>query len=455
MSIAVRSTTGVWGSRTTFVFALTASAIGLGNLWRFSYLLGEQGGAPFLVAYLVCLFLVAAPVLIAEILLGSHGRGNPVSALLYTARRSEISRGWVVIAWLAGIASILVLAYLSVVAGWGLAYIEKLQAGIFADASAADAGREFSEMLAGPRTLVQWQTIYIIRVFVVSGLGIYRGLGPLFWLVGPVLLVSLGALIEFALVHGNMERAGNFLFSVNLYDFDATSILIAMGQAFYTLGIGLGVGMAFGAYAPDKIPLGRVVIAVALFDVLIALAAGIAIFPLVFATNLEPTMGPGLVFVGLPYAFGNMPQGELLGALFFLMTSMVALGSGVALAEPAMAWMTERMRIARPAAALLLGGAVWILALGASLSFNIWHDVYVIDDLNLFRFLEVLTTCVLLPLAALLTALLVGYRVRRDILRVELYRESKHFVFLWRACLRYIAPPVIVVIMLTALIEFL
>ncbi|MDJ0878387.1 MAG: sodium-dependent transporter [Halieaceae bacterium] len=455
MSIAVRSTTGVWGSRTTFVFALTASAIGLGNLWRFSYLLGEQGGAPFLVAYLVCLFLVAAPVLIAEILLGSHGRGNPVSALLYTARRSEISRGWVVIAWLAGIASILVLAYLSVVAGWGLAYIEKLQAGIFADASAADAGREFSEMLAGPRTLVQWQTIYIILVFVVSGLGIYRGLGPLFWLVGPVLLVSLGALIEFALVHGNMERAGNFLFSVNLYDFDATSILIAMGQAFYTLGIGLGVGMAFGAYAPDKIPLGRVVIAVALFDVLIALAAGIAIFPLVFATNLEPTMGPGLVFVGLPYAFGNMPQGELLGALFFLMTSMVALGSGVALAEPAMAWMTERMRIARPAAALLLGGAVWILALGASLSFNIWHDVYVIDDLNLFRFLEVLTTCVLLPLAALLTALLVGYRVRRDILRVELYRESKHFVFLWRACLRYIAPPVIVVIMLTALIEFL
>ncbi len=455
MSIALRSTTGVWGSRTTFVFALTASAIGLGNLWRFSYLLGEQGGAPFLLAYLVCLFLVAAPVLIAELLLGSHGRGNPVTALLYAARRSEINRGWVVIAWLAGFASVLVLAYLSVVAGWGLAYVEKLQAGLFADASAADAGREFSELLMGPRTMVQWQTIFIILVFGVSGLGIYRGLGTLFWLVGPVLLVSLGALIEFALTEGDMEMAGSFLFSVNLYDFDATSILIAMGQAFYTLGIGLGVGMAFGAYAPDKIPLGRVVVAVALFDIMIAVAAGLAIFPLVFATNLEPTMGPGLVFVGLPYAFGNMPQGEWLGALFFLMTSVVALGSGVALAEPAMAWVTERMRIARPAAAMLLGGAVWILALGASLSFNIWQDVYVIGDLNLFRFLEMLTTCVLLPLAALLTALLVGYRVRRDILRVELYRESKHFVFLWRACLRYIAPPVIVVIMLTALVEYL
>jgi NSS family neurotransmitter:Na+ symporter len=455
MSIAVRSATGVWGSRTTFVFALTASAIGLGNLWRFSYLLGEQGGAPFLLAYLVCLFLVAAPVLIAEVLLGSHGRGNPVSALVYAARRSEINRGWVVIAWLAGIASVLVLAYLSVVAGWGLAYIEKLQAGVFADASAADAGREFSELLSGPRTMVQWQTIFILLVFGVSGLGIYRGLGVLFWLVGPVLLVTLGALIEFGLTEGDMEMAGNFLFSVNLYDFDATSILIAMGQAFYTLGIGLGVGMAFGAYAPDKIPLGRVVIAVALFDIMIAIAAGLAIFPLVFATNLEPTMGPGLVFVGLPYAFGNMPEGEWLGALFFLMTSVVALGSAVALAEPAMAWMSERMRIARPAAAMLLGGAVWILALGASLSFNMWQDVYVIGELNLFRFLEVLTTCVLLPLAALLTALLVGYRVRRDILRVELYRESKHFVFLWRACLRYIAPPVIVVIMLTALVEYL
>jgi NSS family neurotransmitter:Na+ symporter len=277
----------------------------------------------------------------------------------------------------------------------------------------------------------------------------------LFWLVVPALLVSLGALIEHAVVNGDLDMAGNFLFSVSYYDFTATSVLVAMGQAFYTLGIGLGVGIAFGAYAPDKVPLGRAVLAVALFDSLIAVAAGLAIFPLVFATNMEPTMGPGLMFVGLPYAFGNVVQGDVLGALFFLMVSVVAVGSGVALAEPAMAYLNERLRLARPLAALFLGGCVWALALVCALSFNIWQEVSLFGDLTPFALLDAVTTCVLLPLAALLTALLVGYRVRREILRVELHRESRAFIFLWRACLRYIAPPAIVVVMLAAILQYL
>jgi NSS family neurotransmitter:Na+ symporter len=455
MSIAVRSASGVWGSRTTFVLALTASAIGLGNLWRFSYLVGEHGGAPFLISYLACLFLVAVPVLVAEVLLGSHGRSNPVSTLLYVARRSEISRGWTVIAWIGGTAAVLVLAYHSVVAGWGLAYIEKLQSGVFADASAADAGREFAELLEDPAAMLRWQTIFLLLVFGVSGLGIYRGLAVVFWLVGPALLVTLGALIEFSLVNGDLEAAGDFLFSVNYYDFTPAAVLVAMGQAFYTLGIGMGVGIAFGAYAPDKIPLGRAVIAVALFDMLIAVGAGLAIFPLIFASNMEPAMGPGLMFVGLPYAFGNVTQGDMLGALFFLMVSVVAVGSAVALAEPAMAYLNERLRLARPLAAMFLGAAVWVLALVCALSFNLWQEVAWFGEMTPFQFLDVLTTCVMLPIAALLTSLLVGYRVRREILRVELWRESKRFIFLWRACLRYIAPPAIVVIMLTALLRHL
>ncbi len=453
MSIAVRSNTGVWGSRTTLVLALTASAIGLGNLWRFSYLLGEQGGAPFFLAYLVCLFLVAVPVLMAELLLGSHGRSNPMGSLLYTIHRSEISRAWIIVAWLASLAALLVLAYHSVVAGWTIAYVDKLQAGVFSDASAADVGREFGELLANPDALIQWQTLFIALVFVISGLGIYRGLGALFWLLGPSLLVGLGVVIEFALTHGDLEAAGEFLFSFSSYDFTATSILVAMGQAFYTLGIGVGVGIAFGAYAPDKIPLGRAVIAVALFDVLIAVAAGVAIFPLVFANNMQPAMGPGLMFIGLPYAFGNMVQGELVGSVFFIMVSVVAVGSAVALAEPAMSYLSERFRLARPLAAVLLGGATWILALGCALSFNHWNNVYWVGEMTFFETLEALTTVVLMPTVALLTAILVGYRVRREILRVEMYRESRRFVFLWRACLRYIAPPVILVIMLTAILE--
>ena len=455
MSIAVRSAVGVWGSRTTFVLALTASAIGLGNLWRFTYLMGEQGGAPFLIAYLVCLFLIAVPVLIAEVLLGTHGRASPVGSLLYTSHRSEISRAWVVIPWIAGIASLMILAYYCVVAGWGLAYIDKLQSGAFADASAADVGREFQRLLSQPEDMMRWQSLFLLIVFGVSALGVHRGLAVLFWLAGPMVLVSLAVLIEFSLANGDMDRAGQFLFSVSSYDFTAESILTAMGQAFYTLGIGTGVGIALGAYAPDKIPIGRTVIAVALFDTLIAVAAGVAIFPIIFANNLQPTMGPALIFVGLPYAFGNMAQGELYGGVFFLLISVVAVASAVTLAEPVMSYLVERMRLKRPLAALLLGGAVWALSLGCALSFNEWQEVHWIGDFTLFELLDVVSAAVLLPVVCLLTSLLVGYQVRREILRVELYRESRYFVYMWRACLRYVAPPVIIVVMLVALFESL
>jgi NSS family neurotransmitter:Na+ symporter len=455
MSIAVRSTVGVWGSRTTFVLALSASAIGFGNLWRFAYLMGERGGAPFLLAYLVSLFLVAVPVLIAEVLVGSHGRASPIGSLLYTANRSEISRLWAVIGWFAGIAAILLLACYSVVAGWGLAYLDKLQSGVFSDASAADIGRDFQALLANPQELVKWQSLFLLATFLLSGLGIYRGVAVLFWIAVPLLLAALGVLIDFALQHGDLERAGTFLFSVSVYDFTAESVLIAMAQAFYTLGVGLCVGMAFGAYAPEKMPIGRAVIAVALFDTLIAIAAGVAIFAIVFANNLQPGMGPALVFVGLPYAFGNMPQGEFFGGIFFLMLTAVAVASAVAIAEPVMAYLVDRLRTPRPLAAVLLGSLIWLLALACAMSFTPWQGRQYMGDLTVFQLFELIASALLLPLVSLLTALLVGYRVRREILRVELYRESPHFVYLWRACLRYIAPPVIIVLMLATLVEIL
>jgi NSS family neurotransmitter:Na+ symporter len=455
MSIALRATSGVWGSRTTFVLALTTSAIGLGNLWRFPYLLGENGGALFLMVYLATLFLVAVPIMIAEVVIGSHGRANPLSALLYASRHSGTFAAWSVIGWIMGIAALLILSYYSVVAGWVLAYVQKMDSGVFGDASAAMVGRHFLDFLAEPEPLVYWQSVFIILTFTISALGIHRGLGVLFWFAIPLLLVVMGVLIIFNLQYGDLEKTGEFLFSSVSFDFTARSVLIAMGHAFFTLSVGAGIGMAFGAYAPDKLPIGRTVIAVAVLDSFVAIAAGLAIFPIVFASNLEPGMGPGLMFVSLPYAFGNMPQGETYGVLFFVLVSVIALGSAVVLAEAPMSYLVERMRLRRPFAALLLGGGVWLLALGCALSFNQWSEVYFYQSLTLFQLVDRLTVEFLLPIAALLTTLYVGYALRREVLRVELYRETNNFFFLWRACLRYIAPPAILVIMLAASIEIL
>ncbi|MCX2983289.1 sodium-dependent transporter [Halieaceae bacterium IMCC14734] len=452
MSIALRAASGAWSSRTTFMLGLTTAAVGLGNLWRFSYLVGENGGALFLLVYLATLFMVAVPVMIAEVVIGSHGRANPVSSVLAACERAKLPRVWSVMGWLMALTAILILANYAVVGGWTLAYIQKFDGGLFSAASAQAVAAVFSSHLADPEPMVYWQSLFILLTFTISALGIHRGLAVLFWLAVPLLLVLLGVLIIYSLEYGAMEKAGQFLFSSVSYDFDSGSVLTAMGHAFFTLGVGVGVGIAFGAYAPEKLPIGRTVMAVAVLDTFIAIAAGIAIFPIVFANNLEPAMGPGLMFVSLPYAFGNMPQGETYGLLFFLLVAVVAVGSAVALAEPPMSWLKERLRLRRPFAALLLGGVVWLLAWASCLSFNQQQHAHWLGELTLFQSLDVITVEWLLPLGALLVTLFAGYALPRHITRLELYRESNDFYFLWRACLRYIAPPVILFIMLAAYI---
>ena len=438
-----------WDSRTTFVLALSAAAVGLGNLWRFAWLAGEHGGAPFVATYIACLFLVACPMLIAEVIIGSHGRGSPLGAIRWAADRSLRSRGWVLVGLGACVTGFLILSYLSVVAGWSLAFARQLQAGAFSAASAQMVGQYFSELLASPGVMLRWQTLFYLLVAVVALLGIRRGVGLMAWFVVPGLMTLMGVLVLFALDNGNLPATQEFLFSFRLIDFDYGSVLAALGHAFFTLGVGVGTGICFGAYAPVRVPIGRSVIAVALFDLVFALAIGLAVFPLVFANNIEPSMGPGLLFVSLPYAFGNMLQGELFGALFFLMVVLALLGSAVALIEPILGFVMQAMRCTRAFAVFLVVLAAWLLSLAVALSFNIWSEALWFERWNLFELLDQLTVQWLLPLVSLGLVVFVGWRMRPAILRDELSRETDLFYSQWLLWLRYIAPPATIVVLLS------
>jgi len=432
---------GRWRSRTTFVFALAASAVGLGNLWRFAYLVGDNGGAPFVIAYIVCLFILAVPVLIAETALGSHGMGSPVMAFGVAARRSLLGNSWSFWGGLACLTGLLILAYYIVVAGWGLHYAWSMQSGDFAAASARQVSIHYDDLLGSLPDMLAWQTGFLgLALLIVAG-GVRRGLGLFVWLLVPSLVVLLWLLVDFALKNGDVSAAGRFLFSVQWLDFTSESILLALGHAFYTLSIGVGIGIAFGAYAPDRVPLGRSVLAVAMFDTAIALAAGIAIFPLVFGNHMEPTLGPGLLFLSVPYAFGNLPQGEIYGALFFLLTVLAALGSAVALLEPGIGSLVQYTRLRRVPATLLVGVLVWLLgaAVAASLSGVPRFD-------GLFPWLDRLTASFLLPLGALAVAVFVGWRMQETLLRGQMYRESEGFFQLWLLLLRFVAPLAILVV---------
>lgn len=441
-----------WRSRTTFVLALAASAVGLGNLWRFSYLSGEHGGAPFVVTYIVSLFVIAVPVLVAEVVVGSHGRAGPIVALRVAADRSLVSRKWSVVGWLACLSGLLILALYAVVAGWALAYVNFMYQGVFSAAPAVEVGEHFAGFLAQPLQQVYWHGLFMLALSVAVVLGVRRGLGAVVWLAVPTLLALLGYLIKYGFDYGDMDAAREFLFSTRWVDFSSASALVALGHAFYSLGVGVATGICFGAYAPERVPIGRSVMAVAVFDSMIALFAGLAIFPVVFANNVEPTYGPGLLFVSLPYAFGNTAQGDWFGAMFFLLVAVAALGSAVAIMEAIVAALKEYTGLARLTSSVVVGWVVWLLGVAIIVSFSPGVDDDWFGNRNLFEILDFVSAELLLPLVSLLFAVFVGWRLRPEILRHELYRESTGFFLLWRTLLRYIVPFAIGLLLLTPLL---
>ncbi len=442
---------GEWRSRMTFVLSLAAAAVGMGSIWRFSYLSGEYGGAPFVLAYVVFLLLLAVPILIAELVLGSQGRGSVVESVAHAAERSHCSSAWRLLSWLACLAGVMLLALYVVVAGWSLVYAGAMYSGSFSAASVLNAGQYFAELVADSGRMLLWQSLFLMLVLAVVAVGVRRGIGLLAWLLVPTLLASLILLVQYSTTHGDLAAAGKFLFSVQWLDFKREALLMALGQAFFTLGVGVGTGISYGSYAPVRVPIGRSVIAVAVFDTLVALAMGLAIFPLVFAYNLVPAMGPGLMFISMPHAFGNILQGELFGALFFLLMALVALGSCVAILEPVVGAVKQRFGLRRVTAVAIVGALAWLLAYAAAFTLdNSSGD----GGPDLFRLLDRLVGGLLLPLVALGTVILVGWRLRRPLLRAHLYRETNLFFSLWYFLIRYIAPPVILLVMLGALLTY-
>lgn len=450
--MAEADTSGRWLHRTTFVLALSASAVGLANLWRFSYLTGEYGGGAFVITYVLCLLLIAAPVMVAEVVLGRYGGASPVAAIRRVCDGSLLSRGWTLVGTLACLTGVLVLSFYIVVAGWGMAYAGFMRDGLFSAARPAEVGEHFAQFLAEPMQQVYWQSLFLLVTAGIVVLGVRRGLGALVWLAVPAMLALLAFLVKYAFDYGDMTATRNFLFSTRLVDFSSDSALVALGHALFTLGVGVGTGISYGAYAPQRLPIARSIMAVAVFDTVIALLAGLAIFPIVFANNIEPNAGPGLLFISLPYAFGNLLQGELAGTVFFVLMVVAALGSAVALMEPAVAMVMRAANVERFTAALLVGGVIWLLGLAVVSSFQPRWGLQWFGNQNLLGVLDAFTARVLLPLVALLTTLLVGWRLRPETLRLELARESELFFSLWRFLLRYIAPLAIALLILAPLV---
>tara|TARA_R110001583_G_scaffold712_3_gene6570 strand:- start:812 stop:2179 length:1368 start_codon:yes stop_codon:yes gene_type:complete len=441
---------GSWASRWTFILAATGSSVGLGNIWKFPYIAGENGGGAFVLVYLACIGLVGIPIMMAEVLLGRRGRQSPTNTFRELAVEVGSSRRWAWLGLCGVVAGMMIFGFYSVVSGWVLAYVVYAAEGSFVGAGVDQIGALFAGLLADPQELVIWHTLFVILVAGVVARGVTKGLEVAIRILMPLLFILLLLLLVYAMTSGAFGQAVYFLFHVDFSALSWNAVLVALGHAFFTLSLGMGSMMVYGSYMPKNASIGGTVLIVAALDTLVALAAGLAIFPLVFLNQLDPGAGPGLMFVTLPVAFGHMDGGQIFGFLFFAMVAIAAWSSAISLLEPVVAYVVERFRISRLEACVILGGIVWVLGVGALTSFNIGSQ-WSLGGMNFFDLLDFLTANVLLPLGGLLVCIFAGWWVGRRITREELSMRSEWVFTAWFFVIRYVAPAAVAVVFIANL----
>jgi len=427
------------------MLATAGSAIGLGNIWKLPYMIGVNGGSAFVLVFIACILFVGIPLMMTEILLGRRAQQNPFNGMQTLAKEARASHYWKYLGGMGMITGLLILGFYSVIGGWVLSFIAEAARGTFIEVNAVQATENFNRLLASPFTLLFWHTVFMCLTMGVVAHGVNSGLERANNILIPALFAILLILLGYSMSVGDMQAAYQFMFSLDFSKITPVAVLSALGHAFFSLSLGMGSVMVYGSYLQRNVSIARTTIYIALADTMLGLLVGLAIYSLVFANQLEPNAGPGLIFQTLPIAFGHMPWGSLIGTLFFMLVAFAAWTSAISLVEPAIAWSVENTSMPRKRVAWILGLIVWLLGVAVVLSFNEWQDVRIVFGLNIFETLDKLTSTILLPLGGLLMAIFAGYFMRKGHVQEELNLDDSNFK-LWRFTNNYVAPIAIVAV---------
>lgn len=440
---------GQWSSRWAFIMAATGSAVGLGNIWRFPYITGEYGGGAFVLMYIGCVFLVGIPIMMSEVLLGRRGRQSPINTMESLAEEEGLTSAWRYLGWMGMVAGFLILSFYSVVAGWTLEYIFQAGSGSFLTATDGEIAEIFDSLLRNPGQLLAMHSLFMALTVVVVSMGVQSGLERAVKFLMPALFILLLIMVGYAMSTDGFEEGVYYLFYPDWSKLSAEGFLVALGQAFFSLSLGMGAIMVYGSYLPDDASIASTSVTIALVDTLVAIMAGLAIFPLVFAYGLETGSGPGLIFVTLPIAFGQMPYGQVFGTGFFILLLFAAWTSSISLLEPAVAWLVENRGISRARSAAIAGLIAWTLGIGSVLSFNLWQD-YKLFDKTYFDIMDYVTSNILLPFGGILIAIFTAWLMSRKAVVAELGLGEGFLFQAWLFAVRYVAPIGMMIIFLHA-----
>ena len=448
----------LWTSRWTFLFATAGAAVGLGNVWRFSFLTGQNGGAAFVVVYLAFVFVIGVPIIMAELAIGRMGQLSPIGSIKRIIQLQDASNFWQAIGKLSLVVPFIGFTFYSVVTGWTLYYAGQAITNAFKGVSSVEAQSLFKALTVSPMVTIMLQGVVVVATAVIVGKGLRQGIERTTKIMVPGLGVILLLMVVYNVFAADMSSAIEFLFSPNFSELNGTSILLALGQAFFSVGVGVGFMMTYGAYLPKDISIPKAAFVIGSVDTGVALLAGLAIFPIVFATGLDPSEGPGLVFVTMPVAFSAMPFGYILGVVFFLLLFVAAYTTTIGMLEPVVAYLEERWNRGRLALAIWAGLVIWLIGILPGLSDNVLADVRPLAfitslaDKSIFETFDFMTASVLIPINAFLIALFAGWVVSVEAFKRELGFRSHVLFNVWIALMRYVVPIAVLIITISGLL---
>ncbi len=442
-----------FGSRFGALVAMAGSAVGLGNLWRFPYLVGENGGAAFIIVYIILSFLICLPIFISEFVIGRRSQKNAYAAF------RDLSGGsaWRWVGLFTIIVPLIVLSYYSVIGGWSIDYLLKSLTFSFTGGETQTAVNSmFTDLVTSTWTPLLAHTGFLLATTLIVVVGIKDGIEKFSKVMMPLLFFIVIGIAIYSLTLPGAQKGVDYLFNPDFSKINAKACAAALGQAFFSLSLGFGTIMTYASYVDKKDNIMFQSTATAVSDLMFALIAGIAIMPAVFAFGLNPQSGPGLVFETLPFVFGQMPAGGLVAILFFTALLVAALTSSISMLEVAVAYLVEEKKFSRIAACIVLFIICWVIGAVCSLSFGPLSHIK-IDGGNLFDFFDNLSSNILMTLGSLLTVLFVGWRLKKTDVYDEftnggtLSRNAKLFGVLW-FLIRFVCPLAIISIFVSGLI---
>ncbi len=435
--------------------ATIGGAVGLGNLWRFPFIAGENGGGGFVLIYLGFVLLLGLPVLAGEMLLGRRGHRSAINSIAELIRSESANPIWHSIGFLSIMVPFIALTYYAVVAAWSIDYLVLAAKDAFSGFDARVSADVFSQRIDRPVFQASLHGAFIAATVWAIARGVNDGIERLSKIIMPALFLMILVLVLYGVVAGDFMGAVRFLFAPDFSEITGRSVLIALGQALFSIGIGAGLMITYSSYMPREFSLRESATVVCVGDTIVALLAGLAIFPIVFASGLDADEGPGLIFITLPIAFGNMPGGHVIGTLFFVLLLFAAYTTALAMLEPTVAWLEEKVPGRRRQLTLITGFATWVLGLGSVLSFSTLADfnplAFLGIDLNIFGLADFTVANIILPANALLIALFSGWALSRKTVAEEFVQDSAGWIRWWRFTNRYAAPLAIGLVLLDLL----